>query len=369
MNRQVLAMRLKKNIASILTFLVIVIIELLRPSSYHIDNPDTIFQFLIIFSVVLGGYFRSTFVTLLLSLWYMTLFYSRPDHPFTFDQANMNRLVVSYVLLSATAVVASVLVKRNERAVHERARIDFTRKLYRQKARALLRLRKTEQVKDEFISVASHELKTPLTSIKGFAYLLKKQLFSSHKLFSYVDKIDFYSDRMTKLVNDLLDVSKIQVGKMTIEKEVFNFDTLVKDIVTSVRIVNSGHKIILSGRTGVKVNADRFRIEQVLQNLLSNAIKYSPDRKKIMVKMAQINKRIQVSVKDYGVGIPKEKLAKIFERFYRANEISKKISGLGIGLYISQEIIKRHGGKIWVESKPGTGSTFYITLPIYTSRQ
>lgn len=226
--------------------------------------------------------------------------------------------------------------------------------------------RKLEQRKDEFIGIASHELKTPLTSIKGYTQILERIIhqMSDERAKIYLKKTNTYIDRLNSLIADLLDVSKIQAGKLQMNFSEFSVDDLVDDGIESIQHINSQHEISKTGVASERVLGDKHRLEQVFTNLLSNAIKYSPDANKIEVHISKNDSMITVSIKDYGVGIAEENLHKLFERFYRVEETAKTFSGLGIGLYISSEIVRRHGGDIWVESEHGNGSTFYFTLPI-----
>lgn len=224
-----------------------------------------------------------------------------------------------------------------------------------------------EKKKDEFIGIASHELKTPLTSIKAFTQLLKRYLSQKDdiKAMNYLERMDNQLNRLTVLVEDLLDVSRIQAGKLVFNEDVFIFDDVVKEIIEEIRPTSTKHTIIKQGTAEHLVLADRYRIGQVLTNLLTNAIKYSPEGGDIIVKTTCDQNKVTFSVQDFGIGIPKKMQEKIFNRFYRANGGRREsFPGLGLGLYISSEIMKRHNGAIWVESKEGKGSTFYFTLPI-----
>ncbi len=226
--------------------------------------------------------------------------------------------------------------------------------------------KRLEQRKDEFIGIASHELKTPLTSIKGYVQILEriiKQLDDA-KLNVYLQKTNSYVDRLNSLISDLLDVSKIQAGKLQLNLTKFNFNDLIDEIIENIRHTNTSHEIIKEGSTNKKILGDEHRLEQVLSNLIINAIKYSPKADKVIIKSLINSKELKVSITDFGIGVPKKDQEKLFQRFYRVEKTSKKFSGLGIGLYISSEIIERHGGKIWVESKEGKGSTFYFTIPL-----
>lgn len=223
-----------------------------------------------------------------------------------------------------------------------------------------------EERKDDFISMASHELRTPITSLKLYAELvngrLKEKKFAESK--KYLSKLNDQIYKLTSLVIDLLDVTRIQSGKLQIVKEPFNINLLIADIVEMLQRTTEIHVFIVKGRSRKIITGDKDRVYQVLVNLLTNAIKYSPDGGKIIIQCKDLKTKLQVSVKDSGVGIDKNHLQKIFEKLYRVPGKEKNIAqGLGIGLFVSSEIIKLHRGKIWAESKKGRGSTFYFTLP------
>lgn len=220
--------------------------------------------------------------------------------------------------------------------------------------------------KDDFLSVASHELRTPITSIKAYSQLLMNTYRNSGDEFlkNALAKVEIQANKMTKLVTDFLKLSKIESGKLQLNKETFCINDLVREIVADIQLVAVNHKIILQEQDRINVTADRERIAQVLANFLNNAIKYSPGADLVYVDIKPLDSHVSVLVTDKGVGIKPEEHAKIFERFYRAESNSKiPFSGFGIGLYISAEIIQRHEGKIGVNSEEGRGSTFYFTLP------
>ncbi|MGE4513754.1 MAG: PAS domain S-box protein [Chryseobacterium sp.] len=220
--------------------------------------------------------------------------------------------------------------------------------------------------KDDFLSIASHELKTPLTTIKGLVQLLQRMKpdGASEKYNETLDKVSVYIDRLNILISDLLDTSKIQSGNIELHLEPFDIDKTIRDTVDNLSVSAPSHTIELSGTTNATILGDELQISQVINNLISNAIKYSPDSNKVDVYINRVGNFIKVSVTDYGMGISSQDKAKIFERFYRAKHIQKKFPGLGIGLYISHEIIANHKGTLWVESEVGEGSTFSFTLPI-----
>jgi PAS domain S-box-containing protein len=226
--------------------------------------------------------------------------------------------------------------------------------------------KRLEQRKDEFIGIASHELKTPLTSIKGYTQILERIILQmgDEKLKNYLKKTNIYINRLDSLIADLLDVSRIQAGKLQFNMVEFNLTNLISDSIEAIQPTSTKHTILCNECPDITVYGDLHRLEQVFMNLLSNAIKYSPDSEKVEIEIKKIEDTIQVSVKDYGLGIPKKNLSQLFERFYRVEKTSKQFSGLGIGLYISMEIISRHGGTIKVESEEGKGSSFLVTIPI-----
>lgn len=230
--------------------------------------------------------------------------------------------------------------------------------------------KKLEQQKDEFIAIASHELKTPLTSIKAFIQILSKwsQALENKTIPKIVARVDEQVNKLTNLVINMLDETKIQAGQLVYEKELFNLDLLIKEVVYDVCVTDSGHKyrVKVIGKAGKKITGDRYRIGQVFANLLTNAMKYSTPGN-IMVKITPGKDQMIVCVRDFGKGIAKKELGKIFNRYYRAHSAKKtneNFASLGLGLYISAEIIKRHGGRIWVESELGKGSAFYFSLPV-----
>ncbi|MGI8419503.1 MAG: PAS domain S-box protein [Candidatus Levyibacteriota bacterium] len=227
--------------------------------------------------------------------------------------------------------------------------------------------KKVEQDKNDFVSIATHELKTPVTSIKAYAQVLQRkfQRAGDEHSAGQLDKMNAQLDKLTSLISDLLDATKIESGQLQMHQETFDFDKLVLEITEELQRTTEKHVITINGKSKQKITADRERTGQVLTNLISNAIKYSPHTEKIIVQPAVNNTHIQLCVKDFGVGIPRKKQGQVFERFYRVSG-PKEITfpGLGLGLYISSEIIKRQGGKIWVESEENKGTTFCFTLPL-----
>jgi PAS domain S-box-containing protein len=224
-----------------------------------------------------------------------------------------------------------------------------------------------ETRKDDFINIASHELKTPITSMKLYvnSLLFRIKETKDSKTSTIVKNIEHQTDRLHELVNDLLDVSRVHTGKLNFTREVFLLNDVLQKVVNDLQMTTRHHKIIYSKTYPLKVYADKFRIEQVLINLITNAIKYSPQNTTITVTLKKNDGKALVSVKDEGLGIIKEQQKKIFDRLYQVTEPKEKtFPGLGIGLYISKQIIKRHKGSIWVESEKAKGSTFFFSLPL-----
>lgn len=219
-----------------------------------------------------------------------------------------------------------------------------------------------EQKKDEFLSIASHELKTPLTSIKAFNQLMMR-INDPPKLNDLIQKSAAHVLRLEKLISDLLDVSRINAGKMDYNMETFNFYEMLKDTIDGVQHTTASHQIILESAEDITYTGDRFRLEQVVNNLLTNAIKYSPESNRVIVNCAlHEDNSLIVSVQDFGIGIEEKNLSRLFERYYRVDNTAMRFEGLGLGLFISAEILKRHNGSFWIESTPGAGSTFFFRL-------
>jgi PAS domain S-box-containing protein len=233
--------------------------------------------------------------------------------------------------------------------------------------REISRRKKLETQKDEFIGMASHELKTPVTSIKAYTQVLQLRFEKEKhvKATELLSKMDAQLDKLTNLISDLLDVTKIEGGKLNFHESYFDINVLIDEIVEEMQRTTDNHKIIKETTTTKLVWGDRERIGQVITNFLTNAIKYSPNSKKIIVKTKLNTNDMTISVQDLGVGIPEEAQKKVFDRFYRVSgKRQETYPGLGLGLYISSEIVKRHNGKIWVESKKGKGSTFNFSIPL-----
>ncbi|GHO78211.1 hypothetical protein KSD_59820 [Ktedonobacter sp. SOSP1-85] len=223
-----------------------------------------------------------------------------------------------------------------------------------------------EQRKDDFISMASHELRNPLTAFKMQTQLARKRLErqSHHEAATALSRVEGPVKQLERLIGELLDVSKIQAGRLEYVWETVDLDALLQDITDTMQQTHPSHTIMVRGTVGTSLIGDRDRLGQVFINLISNAIKYSPDAETVEVDLSASEDAVTVHVRDHGLGIPREQCDKIFERFYRATDPRQRaIPGLGMGLYIVAEIVKGHGGTITVDSEAGKGSTFTVTLP------
>jgi len=226
--------------------------------------------------------------------------------------------------------------------------------------------REIERRKDDFLSIASHELKTPLTTIKGYVQAMERMIPEEidQRFRTFLEKTSKYLDRLNSLIAELLDVSRIQTGNLELHKVPFDFDGMVRETVETIQDASNNHKISVTGSTGANVAADESHIMQVVNNLLSNAIKYAPDAENVNVHISRVSDFVKFSVTDFGMGIGPEDQKKVFDRFFRVGEIQQRFPGMGIGLYICDQIIKNHEGTLWIESEKGKGSTFSFTIPI-----
>jgi signal transduction histidine kinase len=220
------------------------------------------------------------------------------------------------------------------------------------------------------LGLASHELRTPLASIKAFAELLEKRNKEQldEKSLHYLKKIHDKIAEQMYLISDITDVTKIHLGVMSFYPELFCFDTLVDEVVEDQQVLTDTHQIRKKGQSDKNVLADKERIRQVINNLILNAIKYSPEGKYVDVMVEEQKGEIVLEVKDYGIGITAAEQKRVFEPYFQSNKLKKRqgARGLGVGLYISAEIMRQQDGRIRVDSTLGKGSTFYIALPVKT---
>ena len=223
-----------------------------------------------------------------------------------------------------------------------------------------------QKQKDDFLGIASHELKTPLTSLKLYAQFIERNLkkVNDSENADLAKKMELQIHKLENLITDLLDLTRIQNNKMQLNITKFNLVDLIAELLEEQQLSVS-HQLITLQMSNCDVFADKDRISQVVINLISNAVKYSPSAEKVEISVKRVDNKAQVCVRDYGIGIPENKLSKIFDQYVRVeNGFENVISGLGLGLYISSEIIKISGGEIYALSKNGEGTEFYFELPI-----
>lgn len=222
-----------------------------------------------------------------------------------------------------------------------------------------------DQQKDDFISIASHELKTPVTSLKAALQLLDRMKAnpSPQVLPKLIEQSNRSMDKISTLIEDLLNLSRMNEGQLKLDKTKFTIAHMLNQCCNHVRVAGK-HELILQGDEELEVMADEHRVDQVIVNMVNNAVKYAPNSKQIFFNVEKIGDMARVSVRDTGPGIAPDKLSHLFERYYRTDASGYQNSGLGLGLYISAEIIRKHGGEIGVDSELGKGSTFWFTLPL-----
>lgn len=246
--------------------------------------------------------------------------------------------------------------------------MDITERKYLE--RKVIEYEELSKMKSDLLATVSHELRTPLATIKGYSTMMLDYFtkLSPDEKNDYLKSIDKSTDRLTKLVDNLLDTSRMEAGLLKLEKAPTSISKLVREAATEAHIRTNNHYIVLRLGKGLpRINIDAKRIRQVLDNLLDNAIKYSPQGTEILISTRRAGHELGISVADQGSGIPNNELSKIFDRMYRIEQrLLPGVDGIGLGLYICQRLVTAHGGRIWAESKLGKGSTFHLTLPVST---
>lgn len=301
---------------------------------------------------------RSALLSATIAEAYFLYIYSISGKPLHYSSEDLWRIII----IGITLHIMAILIGSFRKQIHA---VFETEQLARMKAESRAeKLRKSEERKEEFLAMASHELKTPITSIKLGIYALSmraKKEDNPH-LGMHLARMDEQVNNLTRLVNDLLDISKMTTGKLVLNKEPVDIDSLINEKIKEISAIDATYRIVKKGRITRYITVDRARIGQVIINLLTNAMRYSPNSNNIIVSVKEEPAHIKFSVQDFGIGIAKAHQKKIFDRFYQVNTLQRK-GALGIGLYICSQIVKLHNGKISVESKKGHGSTFSISLP------
>ncbi len=225
--------------------------------------------------------------------------------------------------------------------------------------------REIDNRKDDFLSIASHELRSPLTTVIGYIQLLNAAFSNNgEEVKQTIQKCNDSLQKISNLITDMLDAAVIRSGNIEIRKSFFDFDAMVTTVIDAIQKTTDSHKIVINGSASRHFCGDEKKLKQVVTHLVSNAVKYSPDSREVIVNLSLVSGYIKFSIRDYGLGINQDEHEKIFDRFYRVQSIQKKFPGIGIGLFVSKEIIESHQGSLWVESEEKQGSTFNFTLPI-----
>ena len=264
-------------------------------------------------------------------------------------------ITVSPVRNGQQKVTGASKIARN---ITERKELEQQRKLLMEN------LQRLNEYKDDFMAMASHELKTPLTVVKANLQVLELKLNTEDQK-KHLEKAVANLDKLSRLISDLLDEAKIQAGKLALNLTKFDFAVFLTEAIKNIQLTSTQHILKLDcDAPPTIIKADRDRLEQVIINILTNATKYSPGKSEVTIRASVVNNCIVTSVTDQGIGIPAEDIKHIFTRFYRVRGTAATFSGSGIGLYVSEQIIQRHEGKIWAISEMGKGSVFHFSLPL-----
>ncbi len=265
-------------------------------------------------------------------------------------------------------VYASPIIEENKTVGLRGIAIDITGQKHLETK--MFEYEELDRLKSDLLSTVSHELRTPLATIKGYSTMLldyDRRLKRDEKR-EYLSSIDRATDRLTELVDHLLDMSRLEAGLLQMKRRPTSISKLIKEAVDDAQLRAHSHKIVLNMRNRLpKVNGDARRIRQVIDNIIDNAIKYSREGTEVVVSAQRVRRKLFISVADQGIGIPAEDLKRVFGRMYRREQrLTPQVGGIGLGLAICRGLVEAHGGRIWVESELGKGSTFYFTFPIET---
>ncbi len=331
--------------------------------------PSSTFVVVILFIALLWGVGPSLLAIAAgcLSLDYFNI---KPHGIIGFDNVQQIAQLAPFVV---SGLIIALITAQREHARLQALATEQELQSYAEELEATNRqLQDANHAKDHFLSIASHELKTPVTTIRGQAQLTLKRI-ARHKdtspemesVGTTLEKINDQTGRLTNLIDELLDISSIRNGKATLHKHLYDLGILTREVVEDQRLLTSRQIILDLPQEPIKMQVDGDRISQVLVNLIGNAIKYSLDRTPIEVKLKAEQNVAQLSIRDHGKGIAKDQLDHIFETFYRTPDAqSSSKRGLGLGLSIAKDIVERHNGRIWCESVVGDGSTFFVELPL-----
>jgi signal transduction histidine kinase len=290
------------------------------------------------------------------------------DNPFVYGDFGLRFYAAAPIVSPEQQIIGTMcLVDLKPRSLteHEKAILgDLARVVMEQTELRLANLRLLKE-KDDFIGIASHELRTPITSLQGALQVLDKlkDKPESAMIPNLISQANKSLKKLNVLVNDLLHVNRITAGRLELNKVTFTLSDMINDSFTDIRSLGE-YQIILSGDLHLQVYADEARIEQVVKNMVNNAIRYAPESTVIEIHLTQADKNVRIAVTDKGKGIDPEKVPHLFDQYFRADHTGLQFSSLGLGLYISAGIVKKHGGEIGVNTALGQGSEFWFTLPM-----
>lgn len=317
-----------------LPILLVIIVFFVKIYLYPILGDASVFlmvSFIVVVSSWYGGLGPGLFATVITAILTFFVFLGRDPFHHTF----LGNLILTLLFITEGTIIS----------IASEARFEM------------------EEQKDEFIALLAHELKNPLSAVYGFSELIiKKSNDKLPKIKWYAESIINSSNKMLELINDLLDLSRIEIGSFVYTDSFFDILDLVKEIVGHQKIIEKDRIIEFKGDSKKYIYADRYRIGQVITNLITNALKYSPQDRKVVVKITNKRGSILISVKDFGFGIPKNEQKKVFSKLYRIDKLQSKSQGLGLGLYICRRIVDHYKGKLWVKSRTGKGSIFFLQL-------
>ncbi|HSW97726.1 MAG TPA: HAMP domain-containing sensor histidine kinase [Candidatus Saccharimonadales bacterium] len=331
------------------------IIYILLPDVYHSELLWSVSPFLMLIPSIIvtswyGGLLPGLFATVV-GIIVGDYFFTHPFYTFIItDTPDMIRVTLFGIIGILISILSQLLHNALAKAKEEAQQQKHTATL----------LKELDKQKSTFLNVVAHELKTPITIIRILTYRIIDQYRHIVEK-ETMRELDGELERLTILVDDLLDISRIEKGKLLIEKKRINLSRLIKQVVTRMQEISPHHSITYAFSKNIFIVVDELRIKQVLINLLANAVKHSGKKTRITISLHETKENIIVAVKDQGIGIDPKEQPRIFDMFYQVQNYFTK--GFGLGLYISKEIMQQHNGKIWVESKKGKGATFYFSLP------
>jgi signal transduction histidine kinase len=331
--------------------------------------PSTVFILAILFVASLWGVGPSLFAILLSAVAFDYLYIT----PFALLNFEHWKQVAQLGPFVVSGMIIALITAQRERAHLQALATEQELQSYAEELEdANCQLQDANQMKDRFLSIATHELKTPVTTIRGQAQLMLRRISKQKNLSTDIESIEAglerindQTGRLTVLIDELLDVSSMRTGKVALKKRLYDLGALCREVADDQSLLTGRHITVELPQEPIKMQIDGDRMSQVLTNLISNAAKYSPDKQPIEVKYEAQGDDVLLTVTDHGKGIAKDQLEHIFETFYRTPDAqSSSKRGLGLGLAISKDIVERHGGRIWCESVAGQGSTFFVELPI-----